>query len=230
MVNFCNHFSSKASKTDSCAYGSFTHSTEHHTPMPTPENPKYVRHSAECKACGWTCEQPKAFRMRQHIVLNCENLPDAEKQRVQAIQQTKDVATEQKKHAKRSASNTDGIGSDPLMGSGVGVDGRDSLNGTSFGDMFSRLSGGHPNAGGSGDTSFFSYSALGGGGGPDASTSLSGTSGLPGTAPTGPSDKQGSYKTPGSAGGSKKKRKKEDSTGGAAIGSNWNLSSFLGVS
>lgn len=225
--------------------------TEHHTPMPTAENPKYMRHSAECKACGWTCEQPKAFRMRQHIVLNCENLPDAEKQRVQAIQQQKDAAQEQKKHTKRSSSNTEGIGNDSIMVTGGApppppsntVDSH--LNGT-FGDMFNRLSNTHPGAGGPADPTYFSYSTLapgnGGGngsGGQDVTSSLTGgTSGssLAGTAGTSSLDKQsGNYKPESSSGASKKKRKKEDTTSAnantaAGVGSNWNLSSFLGVS
>jgi len=170
--------------------------------------------------------------MRQHVVLNCENLPDAEKQRVQAIQQQKDAATEQKKHSKRSDSNNDGIGPSPVMPGGGNNSVDNHLNGT-FGDMFNRLSNTHPSASGSADASFFSFSALGGnnGGGQDlASSSLAGTSsGLPGSLPTGnPSlDKQGDYKT-GSSGGSKRKRKKEDSNTAAGVSSNWNLSSFLG--
>lgn len=174
--------------------------------------------------------------MRQHVVLNCENIPDAEKQRVQAIQQQKDAAIEQKKHNKRSTSNNDGIDASPVMvgadgvgttaSGGNGVD--NHLNGASFGDMFSRLSNVHPSNSGSGDASYFSYAALGGGGAQDPNSSLAGTSGLPGTVPTASTsvDKQGNYKTSSSS-SSKKKRKKEDSTS-LTVGSNWNLSSFLG--
>lgn len=170
--------------------------------------------------------------MRQHVVLNCENLPDAEKQRVQAIQNQKDAASEQKKINKRSASNADALDA----GSGLGADtsAAADINGA-FGDMFSRLSGAHPGSSGVGDGSFFSYSALsgtGGGGGHDASNGTSGgNSGLPGSGPTGGVDKQGNssavYKTGSSS--SKKKRKKEESSTAGSVGSNWHLSSFLNL-
>lgn len=184
--------------------------------------------------------------MRQHVVHSCENLPDAEKQRVQAIQTQKDAAAEQKKRSKRSDSRViDGnmTGHSPLMANqgvpaGGGGDNNNALNG-SFGDMFSRLSGTHPN-GGPGDASFFNYSTLSGtnngGTAPDASTSTSqagGASVLPGSAPTGGGsslDKQGShsYKNSTTSNSGKKRRKKEDSTSASGgIGSNWHLGSFL---
>lgn len=190
--------------------------------------------------------------MRQHVVHSCENLPDAEKQRVQAIQSQKDAAAELKKRNKRSV--YDGLGNSPLMGNNnAGLPGGDpsnragagdnGLNG-SFGDMFSRLSGTHPHGGSANDAAFFSYSALGapGGGGPDASTSAAaagggpaGGSGLPASAPTGAGglDKQDlSYSN--SKGGNtsnsnKKRRKKEDSTSASGIGNNWHLGSFLNL-
>lgn len=184
------------------------------------------------------------------MVLNCENIPDAEKQRVQAIQQQKDEAQEQKKQPKRSNSNTEGIGNDSIMVANSGIPPPppppqpgstvDShLNGT-FGDMFNRLSNTHP---GTADPTYFSYSTLApgngnGNNGQDVTSSLAGPSAVAGGSlggPTGtPLDKQsGNYKpASSSASGNKKKRKKEDSTSGTAagVGSNWNLSSFLGVS
>lgn len=171
--------------------------------------------------------------MRQHIVASCENLPDAERQRVQSIQSQKDAAAEERKMSKRSNSQGDedsivddsilmGLGrKDPLHDN----DGNDDIHAT-FGDVFSRLSASHPGSNPA-EPSYFSYSSLGGVGG--SGGEVMGSSGaLPGSGPTG-GNKQiinGTYSTSSDTLPSKKKRKKEESSG---AGSSWNLSSFLNL-
>lgn len=62
------------------------------------------REKAVCRSCSWSTERPKAFRMRQHILI-CPQMPDDVKESVKQAIDSK----EQAQRVKEDASNRMGI-------------------------------------------------------------------------------------------------------------------------
>ena len=54
--------------------------------------------SIRCKFCSWSTARPKALRLRQHILSDCEAIPPADRQQGQAAQDEVDRKRSRKAH------------------------------------------------------------------------------------------------------------------------------------